>query len=126
MRSTDWRFKLAAACLLLSPALALAQLGGMGGILGGGGGGTATSGLTGQASAAQVTVLGLLGGTTVALANTGALAGPTDALDASQPSGSVLGVLTGEVASASTIGYPDQVDSAASLANLGLSVAGTS
>src|SRR5215831_20198224 len=129
MRNIDGRFKLAAARLLFSPARALAQLGGIGGIIPpiiGGGGGTATSGLTGQASAAQVTVLGLLGGTTVALANTGALAGPTDALDASQPSGSVLGVLTGEVASASTIGYPDQVDSAASLANLGLSVAGTS
>jgi hypothetical protein len=107
MRNIDWRFKLAAACLLLSPALAPAQS------------------LTGQASAAQVTVLGLLGGTTLGLASTGALGGPTDALDASQPSGALLGVLTAEVPQASTIGYPDQVDSAASLANLALSVAGS-
>ncbi len=121
---------LAAACLLVSPAVTFAQLGGIGGIIppiiGGGGSGTGASApaLSGQASAAQVTVLGLLGGTTLGLANTGSLGGPTDARDASQPSGSVLGVLAAEVPQASTIGYPDQVDSAASLANLALSVAG--
>ena len=113
------------AGLLVSGA-ASAQLGGLGGLLGGGGGGSAPSGVTGQAAAAQVTVLGLLGGTTASLANTGTLGGTTDARDASQNSGSLLGVLSAEAPQASTIGYPDQVDSAASLANLVLSVAGTS
>jgi hypothetical protein len=83
-----------------------------------------TTTVTGQASAVQATVFGFLGNTTLELANTGALSGPTDALDASQPTGNLLGALTAEVPSATTIGYPDQVDSAASLANLALSIAG--
>ncbi len=86
-----------------------------------------TTTVTGQASAVQATVFGLLGNTTnttLGLANTGALSGPTDALDASQLTGNLLGALTAEVPSATTIGYPDQVDSAASLANLALSIAG--
>jgi hypothetical protein len=85
---------------------------------------TTTTTVTGQASAVQATVFGLLGNTTLGLANTGALSGPTDALDASQLTGNLLGALTAEVPSATTIGYPDQVDSAASLANLALSIAG--
>jgi len=80
--------------------------------------------LTGQAAAAQATVVGPLGGTTLALANTGALSGPTDALAASQPTGNLLEALTAEAPRATTIGYPDQVDSEASLANLALSIAG--
>ena len=80
--------------------------------------------VTGQAAAVQATVFGLLGNTTLGLANTGALSGPTDALDASQLTGNLLGALTAEVPSATTIGYPDQVDSAASLANLALNIAG--
>ena len=51
--------------------------------------------LTGQAAAVQATVFGLLGGTTLGLANTGALSGPTDALEASQPAGNLLGALRG-------------------------------
>jgi len=82
--------------------------------------------VTGQAAAVQATVFGLLGNTTLGLANTGALSGPTDALDASQITGNLLGALTAEVPSATTIGFPDQVDSAASLANLALSIAGNS
>lgn len=108
---------------LLVSGGASAQLGGLGGILGGGGGGSAASGVTGQAAAAQVTLLGLLGNT-ASLANTGTLGGTTDARDASQNAGSVLGVLSAEAPQATTIGYPDQVDSAATLANLALSVAG--
>jgi hypothetical protein len=81
--------------------------------------------VTGQAAAVQATVFSLLGGTTLALANTGALGGPTDALQASQLTGNLLGALAAEVPSATTIGYPDQVDSAASLANLALSIAGS-
>ncbi len=82
--------------------------------------------VTGQAAAVQATVFSLLGGTTLGLANTGALSGPTDALRASQLAGNLpLAALTAEVPSATTIGYPDQVDSVASLANLSLSIAGS-
>jgi len=80
--------------------------------------------LTGQAAAAQATVFGLLGTNVLSFANTGTLSSPTGALQASQLSGNILGALTAEVPSATTIGYPDQVDSAASLANLALSIAG--
>ncbi|MGH6994468.1 MAG: choice-of-anchor P family protein [Stellaceae bacterium] len=80
--------------------------------------------LTGQATAAQATVFGLLGTNVLSFANTGTLSSPTGALDASQLSGNILGALTAEVPQASTIGYPDQVDSAASLANFALSIAG--
>ena len=82
--------------------------------------------VTGQAAGVQATVFSLLGGTTLGLANTGALSGPTDALRASQLAGNLpLAALTAEVPSATTIGYPDQVDSAASLANLALNIAGS-
>src|SRR5207247_8549797 len=80
--------------------------------------------VTGQAAAVQATVFGLLGNTTLGLAHTGALSGPTDALHAAQITGNLLGALTAEVPSATTIGFPDQVDSAASLANLALRIAG--
>jgi len=82
--------------------------------------------VTGQAAGVQATVFSLLGGTTLGLANTGALSGPTDALRASQLAGNLpLAGLTAEVPSATTIGYPDQVDSVASLGNLALSIAGS-
>ncbi len=77
--------------------------------------------VTGQARAVQATVLGQ----TTVLADTGTLAGPSDARDASQLTGSVPSVLTGEVLHAVTIGGPDQVDSEASLAGLGLTVGAT-
>jgi hypothetical protein len=95
-----------AAALFVCPAIGVAQT------------------LTGQAAAVQATVFGLLGGTTFGLASTGALGGPTDAREASQPAGDLLGALTAEAPRAITIGYPDQVDSEASLANLALSIAG--
>jgi len=81
--------------------------------------------VTGNATGARVITLGLVGGTTTLLADTGALAGTTDARDASQPTASVPPVLTGEVLQAVTLGWPDQVASAASLANLTLAVGGT-
>src|SRR5882672_10524954 len=80
--------------------------------------------LTGQAAAVQATVFGLLGGTSLGLANTGTLSGPTDARQASQATGNLLGALTAEAPRAITIGYPDQVDSEASLASLSLNIAG--
>ena len=79
----------------------------------------------GNASAARVTTLGLLGGTTTVLADTGTLAGTNDARDASAVTASVPSVLSGEVLHAVTVGWPDQVASEASLANLGLTVGGT-
>ena len=81
--------------------------------------------VVGDASAVQATVLGFLGtATTTTLADTGSLGGTTDARDASQLSGSIPSLLGGEVLSAATIGYPNRVDSAASLAGLNLNVAG--
>ena len=67
----------------------------------------------------------LLGATTV-LGGTGTLvAGTSDALQASSATGGVPNLLTGEALHAVTIGYPDQIDSEASLAALALNVAGT-
>jgi hypothetical protein len=82
--------------------------------------------VTGEATVVQATVLGLLGGTTTVLADTGALGGTSDALQASALAGSVPSLLSGEVLHATTIAGPDQVASEASLGNLALSVAGTS
>src|SRR3989454_6255466 len=81
--------------------------------------------LTGQARAVRATVFSLLGGTTTVLADTGVLGGPSDALHASAPTGNVPSLLDGKVLHATTIGWPDQVASEASLAALALSVAGT-
>ncbi|MDA8108373.1 MAG: hypothetical protein M0015_07065 [Betaproteobacteria bacterium] len=82
--------------------------------------------VTGQAVAAQATVYSLLGTNVLSFANTGNLTGPTDAEQASALSGNILNALTGQVPQATTIGYPDQVDSEASLSNLSLSIAGNS
>lgn len=66
-------------------------------------------------------------GTTAVLGGTGTLiAGTSDALQASDVTGGIANLLTGEVLRAVTIGYPDQIDSEASLAALSMSVAGTS
>jgi len=81
--------------------------------------------VTGQASAVQATILGAPGiGSTNALANTGTLTDNQDAKDASRLKGSIPSLLTAEVLSAATIGYPNEVDSEASLGNLSLTVAG--
>ena len=81
--------------------------------------------VTGKASAVKATVFSLLGATTTVLADTGALGGPSDALQASALTGNVPSLLTGETLHATTIGWPDQVASEASLAALTLRVAGT-
>lgn len=62
---------------------------------------------------------------TTVLADTGTLGDATDARDASRITGSVPSLLVGEVLHATTIGWPDQVASEASLAGLGLTVGGT-
>ncbi len=102
-----------AMALLAWPAISDAQLT------------STTPTVVGDASAARVSVLGVLGtATTTALADTGTLSGVNDARDASMDTGTVPSVLTGEVLSAGTISWPDEVDSAVSLANLNMSVAG--
>jgi hypothetical protein len=80
--------------------------------------------VNGQATAVSATVAGLLGGITTTLGSTGTLSGPTDAREASLLSGNVLSGLTAEALHATTIGWPDQVASQASVANLALSLPG--
>ena len=75
---------------------------------------------SGQAAAVRSTVLGL----TTSLADTGTLGGAADARNASLLSGAVPGLLAAGVLQATTIGWPDQAASDASLANLGMMVAG--
>lgn len=104
-----------------SPALLVAA-GLLAGLLAWPGSGAAQT-LDGQATAVSATVAGLLGSTTTALASTGTLDGPTDAREASQFSGGILS-LTGNALHATTIGWPDQVASEASLANLALGLPG--
>src|SRR2546428_13195960 len=70
--------------------------------------------VTGQGTAVQATVLGILGtATTTTLADSGPIGGINDARDASMDTGSVPSLLGGEVLSATSISYPDEVDSAA-------------
>jgi len=68
----------------------------------------------------QATVLG----TTTILAGTGSLADTTDARDTSQLTGGIPSLLGAGALHATTIGWPDQVASEASLGNLNLTVAG--
>ena len=78
----------------------------------------------GQARAVQSTVSTLLGSSSVSLADTGTLSDSSDAREASQGTGSVPGLFSGKTLHATTIGWPDQVTSEASLADISLSVAG--
>jgi len=83
------------------------------------------SSIVGNASAARVSVLGILGtAMTTALADTGTLTTANNALDASTLAGGIPAALSAETLSASTISWADQVDSAASLGNLSMTVAG--
>jgi len=71
--------------------------------------------------------VGTLLGATAVLGSTGTIvAGTSDVLQASDTTGGIASLLTGEALHAVTIGYPDQIDSEASLAALALNVAGTS
>jgi hypothetical protein len=78
--------------------------------------------ISGQARAVQVRVLNLFGNTTTVLADTGTLGGPGDAKEASAPTGGILSIVTGTVLHATTIGWSDQVESEASLADLAVTV----
>jgi hypothetical protein len=76
--------------------------------------------VTGQARAVQVNALD-----TTVLTDTGTLGGTSDARDATLDVGIVPSVLSAEVLRAVTIGWPDQVASESSLANLKMAVGGT-
>jgi hypothetical protein len=78
--------------------------------------------ISGQARAVQVSALKPLGITTTVLTDTGTLGGPDDAREASALTGSVPSIVAGTVLHATTIGWPDQVDSEASLADLAVTV----
>jgi hypothetical protein len=81
--------------------------------------------VSGQARAVLATVVTQAGISTTVLADTGALSDPTDARDASDNTGSIPSLLSGEALHAATVGGPDQVDSEASVADLALTIAGT-
>jgi hypothetical protein len=76
---------------------------------------------TGQARAVQAS--SLLGTTT--LADTGTLGSSSDAREASLAVGRVPSLVSGEVLRAATLGWPDQVASESSLANLTLKIGGS-
>jgi hypothetical protein len=80
--------------------------------------------VTGQARVVQTTTVNPLGTTTTTLADTGTLSDSSDIRQSSQLSGNVPGLLNGGVLHATTIGYPDEVHSEASLADLALTVGG--
>src|SRR5713226_88411 len=111
------------AGLLAWPSTGLAQLGGL---LPPPPTSTTTTTVTGDATAVRATLFGALGllTTTTALSDTGTLAGSTVAREASQVTGSIPSLLGAEVLSASTIAWPNEVASQASLANLNLGLAG--
>ncbi len=75
---------------------------------------------TGQAAAVRATVAGI----PASLADTGTLGGAGDARNASQVAGSIPSLLSAGVPQAATIGWSDQATSQASLADLGMTVAG--
>ena len=82
------------------------------------------SSASGQASAAQVVLLGLLGtATSSSLASTG-LTGTNAESDVGQLTGSIPLVLSTGVLNAATYSYADEVDSMASMGNVGLTLAG--
>lgn len=81
---------------------------------------------TGQARAVQATVTSVFGTSTTTLADTGTLSGPGDARDATSNTGSIPSLFVGEVLSAVTMGWPDQVVSEVSLTNVGVLVGTTS
>lgn len=122
-RSASAAVVLMLAGLLTWPAASVAQLGGL---LPPPPTTTTTSPtVLGSASAAQATVLGILGtGTTTVLAGTGTLGGTNDARDASMDTGSIPSTLNAETLSTDTISWVDEVDSEASLTNLNMTVAG--
>lgn len=81
--------------------------------------------ISGQARVVDARVAELTGTATTVLSDTGTLSDASDARDASQPTGSVPALLRGGTLHAATIGWPDEVASEASIADLAVTVAGT-
>jgi hypothetical protein len=101
----------ALAALVAWPGIGQAQIPGI----------TTPSSTTGQASASTAVVMGVV----TSLVDTGTLTGPSEPRGSGLSAGSIPGVLTAESLQATTIGWTDQVASAASLSNLAMTVAGT-
>jgi hypothetical protein len=80
--------------------------------------------VSGRASAVQATTSTLFGSTSTAIADTGPLSDSTDARQASQGTGTVSSLVKGDALHATTIGWPDQVASESSVADVALSIAG--
>ena len=109
---TSYAWRLIAGCTLAaaigSPSAAIAQT------------------VSGQARAIQTSVVDALGGITLTvLGDTGTLSGTSDARETSAPSGSILPIISGNTLHATTIGWPDQVDSEASVSDLSITVGTT-
>lgn len=103
-----WRaFAVAAAATLMSATPALAQT------------------VTGEARAIQAVVSSGLGNSVTTLADTGTLTAPDDARQASAVAGSVPALVTADVLHATSIGMTTSVDSEASLADLAVTVGGS-
>lgn len=81
--------------------------------------------VNGQARVVEARVVELTGTATTVLADTGTLTDASDARDTSQADGSVPGLLRGGTLHAATLGWPDEVASEASIADLAVTVAGT-
>jgi hypothetical protein len=101
----------ALAALVAWPGIGQAQIPGI----------TTPSSTTGQASASTAVVMGVV----TSLVDTGTLTGPSEPRGSGLSTGSIPGVLTAESLQATTMGWTDQVASAASLSNLAMTVAGT-
>jgi len=80
----------------------------------------AAQSVTGRARAVQASVLG-----TTVLADTGLLSDSADARDATLQIGTIPSLLSGEVLHAVTVGWPDQVASEASVANVNMVIGAT-
>jgi hypothetical protein len=81
--------------------------------------------VSGQAVVVQATVFDVTGTATTVLSDTGPLMDSTDAREKSQVAGRIPSLLTGGTLHATTIGWPDEVASEASIADLVLTVGGT-
>src|SRR5437762_11626508 len=85
---------------------------------------TTASTASGQASGAQVVLLGLLGtATSSSLASTG-ISGTNAESDVGQLTGSILSVLSAAVPNAATYSYADQLDSMASMGTVAFTLVG--
>src|SRR5260370_2358765 len=87
---------------------------------------TRASTSTGEGTAVQATVSGILGTTSTALADTGVIGTTNVEQDVGQVAGSVASLLSAHALSSSTYSYADEVDSLSSVGDLNLIVAGVS